>query len=200
MPLWTPLIFFLSKPITLKCQKCYVWHLQFLQSYLSNFFNCNEDRNTHKWPCNPILHCVPSARHCHRQQSQAPAGTELNGCLALFIAGWPRKLKGCLGEGVCTITLTIHLCDMSATLNAHSDVHTRKPFLSQQQKRLFQLQHKPSFSVIHTWQAHSQKGMLQNTEPTRFNWEIMIIQNHWLIIWMHIAVQKIKWGYTWMKI
>ena len=26
-------------------------------------------------------------------------------CLALFIAGWPRKLKGCLGEGVKTTTI-----------------------------------------------------------------------------------------------
>ena len=43
---------------------------------------------------------VLSAKHCHRQQSQTSAGTELNSCLALFIAGWPRKLKGCLGEGV----------------------------------------------------------------------------------------------------
>ena len=71
-----------------------------LYKYLSNFFNCIEDWNTHKRPCNPILHCVLSAKHCHRQQSQTPAGTELNSCLALFIAGWPRKLKDCLGEGV----------------------------------------------------------------------------------------------------
>ena len=104
MPLLTPLIvFFLPKQITLKCRKCYVWHLQFLQGYLSNFFNCNENRNTHKWPCNPIPRCVLSAKHCHRQQSQTPAGTELNSCLVclvLFIASWPRKLKVCLGEGV----------------------------------------------------------------------------------------------------
>ena len=67
---------------------------------------------THKWPCNPIPHCVLSAMHCHRQQSQTPAGTELNSCLAclaLFIASWPRKLKGCLGEGVCMGT-ALHLC------------------------------------------------------------------------------------------
>ena len=59
---------------------------------------------THKWPCNPILHCVLSAMHCHRQQSQTPADTELNSCVAwlvLFITSRPRKLKGCLGEGVC---------------------------------------------------------------------------------------------------
>ena len=105
MPLLTPPIVFSL------CQKCYVWHLQFLQSYLSNFFNCNEDRKMHKWPCNPIPHCVLSAKHCHRQQSQTPAGTELNSCLVclvLFIAGWPRKLKGCLGEGECAVLNTMH--------------------------------------------------------------------------------------------
>ena len=58
---------------------------------------------THKWLCNPTPHCVLSAMHCHRQQSQIPADTELNSCvacLALFIASRARKLKGCLGEGV----------------------------------------------------------------------------------------------------
>ena len=121
--------FFPSKPITLKCQKCYVWHLQFLQSYLSNFFNCNEDRNTYKWPCNPILHCVLSAKHCHRQQSQTPAGTELNSCLAclaLFIAGWPRKLKGCLGEGVMHPHKHSHMHAPTQTL-PQACIHTNTP-------------------------------------------------------------------------
>ena len=36
---------------------------------------------THKRPCNPIPHCVLSAMHCHRQQSQTPADTELNSCV-----------------------------------------------------------------------------------------------------------------------
>jgi len=56
-----------------------------------------------KWPCNPIPHRVLSARHCHRQQSQTPTGTEINSCLAclaLFIASWLRKLNGCFWEGV----------------------------------------------------------------------------------------------------
>ena len=63
---------------------------------------------THKWPCNPILHCVLSAKHCHRQQSQTPTGTELNSCLAclaLIIASWPRKLNGCFWEGVSVSSL-----------------------------------------------------------------------------------------------
>ena len=55
-------------------------------------------------------HCVLSAMHCHRQQSQTPADTELNSCvvcLALFIASRPRKLKGCLGEGVGNTALAV---------------------------------------------------------------------------------------------
>ena len=63
---------------------------------------------THKRPCNPIPHCVLSAMHCHRQQSQTPADTELNSyvvCLALFTASRPRKLKGCLGDGVSATTI-----------------------------------------------------------------------------------------------
>ena len=39
---------------------------------------------THKWPSNPIPHCVLSAMHCHRQESQTPAGTELNSCLGAW--------------------------------------------------------------------------------------------------------------------
>ena len=103
MPLLTLLIVFSFQTNYTKVSKVLCLTLQFLQSYLSNFFDCSEDRNIYKWPCSPIPHCVLSAMHCHRQQSQTPAGTELNSCvacLALFIAGWPRKLKGCLGEGV----------------------------------------------------------------------------------------------------
>ena len=52
-------------------------------------------RRKHKWSCNPIPHCVMSAMHCHMQQSQTPADTELNSCVVCL-----ALLKGCLGEGV----------------------------------------------------------------------------------------------------
>ena len=136
MPLLTPLIVvFSSEQITLKCklQKCYVWHLQFLHKHLSNFFNCNEDLNIHRCPCNPgicvcTVYCLPSTA---TGNSQTPASTELNSCLAclaLFIASWPRKLKGCLGESVC--------CDKSMLVTTKMFV-TTNTCLSQQKAHNF---------------------------------------------------------------
>ena len=59
---------------------------------------------THKWPCNPIPHCVLSAKQCHRQQSQSPAGTELNSCLVSCCftsteARWPIRDGDRVGRG-----------------------------------------------------------------------------------------------------
>ena len=99
MPLLTPLIvFFPSKTNYTKVSKVLCLTSAVSTKIVTSLIAVKT--KTHKWPCNPIPHCVLSAMHCHRQQSQTPAGTELNSCLALFIASWPRKLKGCLGEGV----------------------------------------------------------------------------------------------------
>ena len=77
---------------------------------------------------NPIPHCVLIAMHCHRQQSQTPADTELNSCvacLALFIASRPRKLKGCLGEGVLS-----HMLPLVMMAQAQTDRHKVKVLMA----------------------------------------------------------------------
>ena len=76
---------------------------------------------THIWPCNPIPHCVLSAMHYRRQQSQIPAGTELNSCLLSWCLMssdviwhirdklWPMPKHGSIRKVYACLAVTCHL-------------------------------------------------------------------------------------------